>query len=60
MSQRVALSVTSDSEDLAMTIEQLRIKAVETGAKVYMDTTANWNNQLTYVPPRAAIVVYSD
>lgn len=27
---------------------------------VFVDTTANWNSQVTYVPPAGAIIIYTD
>ena len=65
----ISLDVTPVSNPVHMTIsdrlapvvlgtEQVRI--VRSGTSLFIDTTAAWNSQPTYIPKRGDIIVYSD
>ena len=58
-STNVSLSVDSGNGLIPMGTEQIRIVS-RGNANLYMNTTANWNRQPTYIPKRGDIIVYSD
>lgn len=53
----VSLGVEKN-QPVHMSMEQVRI--IQSGNKIYLDTTANWNAKRSYQPLRGDVIVYTD
>jgi len=47
-------------EEFITEINNLSQTGHEGVSNVFVDTTINWNNKITYVPPVGAIIIYTD